>query len=162
MEILYWSLPLAGMLLMAAASGSANEKQADTTPFEVYAKGYFVKNNAPLPGNPAYLVLQDKKSFEQIFGIGFVMGGKPKLVDDKLFEANLIATVIKSGNTLWKYEVTQVHVAKEQLFIQYKATGKESSAKLSVPLIVSVPRGGYAQIVFVENGKEVGKASLKK
>lgn len=131
--------------------------------FDVYAKGYFVKNNAPLPGNPAFLVLNDKKSYDRIFGIGLTMGTKPKLVDEKLFEKNLIVTTIKSGNAFWKYDVGSVTIDKERLIIAYKVTAKESpSAKFTVPLIVSVPRGEYAEIVFIENDKEVSKLPVKK
>ena len=141
----------------------SGEKKTDKIEFEVYAKPYFVKNNVKLPDNPAFLVLQDKKTYDQIFGIGFVMGPKPKLVDEKLFEGNYIVTVIKSGSTLWKYEVDKVRVDKKQLIVHYTAKGKESAgAKYTVPLIVSVPRGDYTEVVFVENGKEAGKQAVKK
>jgi hypothetical protein len=149
-------------LLCASWPISPGEKKAGKIAFEVYAKPYFVKNNVKLPDNPAFFVLQDKKAFDQIFGIGFVMGPKPKLVDEKHFEANLIVTVIKSGNTLWKYEVEKVHVDKKQLIVQYTANGKESTAKFTVPLIVSVPRGDYTEVIFIENGKEAGKQAMKK
>jgi len=147
-------------VLVATSTGFSGDNKVA---FEVYAKGYFVKNNAPLPGNPAFLVLQDKKAFEQIFGFGAVMGAKPKLVDEKLFEANVVVTVIKSGATLWKYEVAQVARDKKQLIVKYTASGTESpSAKFNSSLIVSVPRGEYTEIVFVENGKEAGKVEMKK
>ena len=152
-----------GLGLSGVLPGSAGEKKEDKVAFEVYAKGYFVKNNAPPRDNPAYLIVQDKKGFEQIFGIGFVMGPKPKLVDEKLFEGNVIVTVIKSGSTLWKYEVEKVRRDKDRLVVHYSATGKESpSAKFTAPLILAVSRGDYAEVVFIENGKEVGKQAMKK
>ena len=151
------------LFILAALPTVAGEKKKDEIAFEVYAKGYFVKNNAKLPGNPAYLVLQDKKAFDEIFGVGVVMGARPKFVDDKLFDKNLLAVVVKSGNVPWKYEVEKVRVDKKQLIIEYKATGKESAtAKFASPLIVSVPRGEYSEIVFIENGKEAGKQEVKK
>jgi hypothetical protein len=151
-----------GLLLCASWPVASGEKKADKIAFEVYAKGYFVKNTVKLPDNQALFVLQDKTAFEQIFGFGRVMGAKPKLVDEKLFEGNLIVTIIKSGNTLWKYEVEKVRVDKNQLIVQYTAMGKESTAKFTVPLIVSVPRGEYTEVVFIENGKEAGKQAVKK
>ena len=151
------------IVLSASPSSFSGDKKADKVAFEVYAKGYFVKNNATLPGNPAYLIVQDKKAYDQIFGIGFTMGAKPKLVDEKLFEANLVVSVIKSGSTLWKYEVEKVSREKDQLVVKYTAGGKDSpSAKFNSALIVSVPRGDYAEVVFIENGKEAGKQTLKK
>jgi hypothetical protein len=157
------SLLVLGCLVAASSPVSSGDKKDDKITFEVFAKGYFVKNNAPLPGNPAYLILRDMKSYDQIFGIGFVMGAKPNRVDEKLFAGHVVVSVIKSGNTLWKYEVEKVRRVKDQLIVHYTAMGKESAtAKFNSPLIVAVPRGDYAEIVFVENGKEVGKQAMKK
>jgi hypothetical protein len=151
------------LFLCAALPIVSGEKKKDEVPFEIYAKGYFVKNTVKLPGDKAFLVLHDKKAYDEIFGIGFVMGAKPKLVDERLFEKNLVVTVIKSGNTLWKYEVEKVRVDKKQLIVEYKATGKEAAgAKYSVPLIVSAPRSEITEVIFIENGKEAGKAEVKK
>jgi hypothetical protein len=150
------------LLLCASWPISSGEKKAGKIAFEVYAKGYFVKNTIKVMDNQALFVLHDKNAFDQIFGFGRVMGAKPKLVDEKHFEGNLMVTVIKSGNTLWKYEVEKVHVDKKQLIVQYTAHGKESTAKFTVPLIVSVPRGDYTEVVFIENGKETGKQAVKK
>ncbi|MSU80566.1 MAG: hypothetical protein EXS16_21065 [Gemmataceae bacterium] len=159
MPLLRILVSFASLLLLLGSTSHAGEKVA----YEIYAKNYFVKNSAPLPGNPAFLVLHDKKSYDQIFGIGFVIGGKPKLVTESLFQKNLVITAIKSGNALWKYDVEKVTIEKQQLIIAYKATGKESpSAKFTVPLIVSVPRGDYTDIVFIENDKEVSRMPVKK
>jgi hypothetical protein len=141
----------------------AGEKKDDKIAFEVYAKGHFVKNTVKLEANPTFGVIQDKKTFDQYFGIGVVMGGKPKLVDDKVFESNVVVTVIKSGSTLWKYEVEQVTRVRDRLVVKYAASGKESpSATFNSPLIFSVPRGDFAEVMFIENGKEIGKTILKK
>jgi hypothetical protein len=157
------ALPALTLILGAALPIVSGEKKKDETTHEVYAKGYFVKNNAKLPGNPAFLVVQDKKVFDEFFGVGFVMGPKPKLVEEKLFEKHLVVAVIKSGSTPWKYEIEKVRVEKKKLIIEYKATGKESAtAKYTSPLIVSAPRGEYNEVIFIENGKEAGKAEVKK
>ncbi len=153
-------------ILIVACAGLpiwSGEKKKDEVPFEIYAKGYFVKNTVKLPADTAFFVLPDKKAYDEIFGFGAVMGAKPKLVDEKLFEKNLIVTVIKSGNTLWKYEVEKVVVDKKKLSVHYKATGKEAAgAEYRVPLIVSVPRGEVTEVIFIENGKEAGKQEVKK
>ena len=112
-------LPALGLLLFVLLPVLSAEKKADKVAYEVYARPYFVKNTVKLTDNQAFFVLQDKKSFDEIFGVGFVMGKKPKLVDDKLFEGNLIVTAIKSGNRLWTYEVEAVRVDKKQLIVQY-------------------------------------------
>jgi hypothetical protein len=151
-----------GVLLFALLPVLSAEKKADKIAYEIYAKGYFVKNTVKLTDDKGFFVFQDKKGFDEIFGFGRVMGAKPKLVDDKLFEGSLVVTAIKSGSTLWMYEVEAIRVEKKQLIVQFKATGKESTAKFTVPLIVAVPRGEYTEVVFIENGKEVGKMPVKK
>jgi hypothetical protein len=166
MRIICSALAMFVLAVYPAFSGEKKadgDKKADGVPFEVYAKGYFVKNNAMLPGNPAYLLLSDKASFDKIFGVGVVMGQRPKFVDDKLFEKNLIATVIKSGNTLWTFKVDDVRADKGKLVVNYKATGeKNEGATFNSHLILSLPRGELTEIVFMENGKEAGKLTIKK
>jgi hypothetical protein len=158
-----FALPTVLIVLCASVPIWSGEKKKDDVSFEVYAKGYFVKNTVKLPGDAAFLVLQDKKAYDEIFGIGFVMGAKPKLVDEKLFDKNLVVTAIKTGSTPWKYEVEKVRVDNKKLIVEYKATGKEAAgAKFTVPLIVSVPRGEITEVVFIENGKEAGKQEVKK
>ena len=153
------TLGLLGCATLAASAGEPKGKVA----FDVYAGGYFVRNDAPIAGNPAFLVLPSKKSFDGVFGFGFVMGAKPKLVDNKLFDANLIAVVVKEGNAPTTYEVQKVEREKGRLVVHYKATQKQATtARFRSPLILSVPRGDYAEIAFIENGKEVGKAAVKK
>ena len=152
-----------GVSLFAGLPMESGEKKEEKVPFDVYAKGYFVKNKAALPGNPAHLVLQDKKSFDEIFGFGATMGAKPKLVDEKLFKDNVVVSVIKSGNSLTTYEVEQVRRDKNKLIVQYKAADKgPTSARFNSALILSTPRGDYTEVVFIENGKEAGKAAAKK
>jgi hypothetical protein len=142
----------------------SGEKKKSDVVYQVFDKGYFVKNTAKLSANPAFLLLPDKKAFDEIFGVGFVMkGARPNLVTDKLFEKNTLVTVIKSGNTLWKYEVRSVRLDKQRLVVRYTAEGKESAtAKFNSPLILSVPRGDYTEVVFMEGDKEIGKVAVKK
>jgi hypothetical protein len=151
-----------GCVLLFALPVVSQNKDAKV-PFEVFAKGYFVKNTVKLEGNPAFLVLPDKNAFDNVFGFGRVMGAKPKLVEESVFEKNLIAVVVKAGNAVTTYEVEQVRRDKDKLVVQYKATaGNASTAQFRSSLIVSVPRAGVTEVVFLENGKEAGKAAVKK
>jgi hypothetical protein len=154
-------LPALGLLAMSTLPSSGHEEKGKKVAFEEYHR-YFVKNTVKLTDNAGFFVAQDKKEFDEIFNIGFTMGKKPKLVDDKLFETHTIVAAVKSGSTLWKYEVEDVRLDKKQLIVQYKTSGKESTAKVAVPLILAVPRGEFTEVVFIENGKEVGKVDAKK
>ena len=157
------SLFVLAAFVSTAMIGRSGEQKDDKLSFDIYAKGYFVKNKAPLPGNPAHLLLQDKKSFDDIFSVGFTMGAKPKLINDKLFETHWIVAVVKSGNAMTTFEVEQVRRDKGRVIVQYKATDKgPSSARFNSALIASVPRGDYTEVVFMENGKEASKVAVKK
>ena len=158
------ALPLASFaILIGVLPSFSGDKKDDKIPFEVYAKGYFVKNSVKLQENPAFLALPDKKAFDEIFGVGVVMGAKPKFVDEKLFENNMIVSVIKAGNAITTYQVEKVSRDKNKLIVHYKAGDKgPTTAQFRSPLILSVPRADVAEVVFMENGKDAGKVSVKK
>lgn len=147
------------VVLFAVLPAFSGDKKDDKVPFEVYAKGYFVKNKAAAD----YLVVADKKTFDDTFGVATVMKAKPKLVEANLFESSLIVSVIKSGNSVTTYDIEQVTRDKNKLIVKYKATpGQPSTAQFRSPLILAVPRADVAEIVLIENGKEVRKLEVKK
>lgn len=159
LALLLASIVLLGLL--AAASTDAGEQAA--VPFEVYAKSYFVKNNAPIKGPAAFAVVTDKAGFDRLFGVGFVMGPRPKLVEPKAFETKLVAVAVKKGNTLWKFNVQKVVRKGDKLEIHYKADqSKPSTATYAAPLIVAADRKGVATVVFIENGKQVAAVNANK
>jgi hypothetical protein len=157
MRVLATGLLVATVGLTAAAGDKG--KQVD---YETGFTGYFVKNNAPVKDNPAYLVITDKKDFDQVFGIGVTMK-KPKLIDPNAFESKTAVVVIKRGNALWIYEVQKVTAADGEMRVEYRATeGKAGSAIFATPLIVVADGKKYTRVVFVENGKEVAKVNVGK
>jgi hypothetical protein len=50
------------------------------------------------------------------------------------------------------------------LKVTYTATGKDGggSARFASPLIVSVPKGKYKSVEFIENGKKAGTVKVEK
>src|SRR5262245_49131220 len=145
-----------GLLLAAGLTVRGDEARGDKVEYEVHAKGYFEKNTSGLKGDSSYLFLTDDKAFDAVFGVGVTMGTKPNLLPKDAFEKKAVAAVIKRGNAVTDYEVEKVTDDKETLYVQYKAkTGTAGTAKYASPLIVSVPRGKYTSVVFIENGKTV-------
>jgi hypothetical protein len=150
LAVLSWTL--------LAGAGEAGKKVEFDTDF----KAYFVKNNAPVKDNPAYLVLTDKKEFDQVFGVGFTMK-KPKTIDPKAFDAKIVVAVIKRGNAATSYTVQQVSAKNGELRVEYQAMeGKAGSATFASPLLVVADGRDYTRVVFVESGKEVAKVNVKK
>jgi hypothetical protein len=139
------------------------EARGENVPFEVHS-GYFESNQSGLKGEASYLAFTDPKAFEKVFGIAVVMGQKPKLLPKNAFESHLVAAVIKRGKAVWEYRVEKVTEDSGTLYVQYLATAKEGggSATFASPLIVSVRRGKFTSVVFIENGKKAGTATVGK
>jgi hypothetical protein len=152
---------IAASLGCAAGAGEKGDGGKKVV-FETGYSSYFVKNNAPVKDNPAYLVFTDAKGFDQVFGIGATMK-KPKVIDPEEFKTKIAVVAIRKGNAVWTYQVKQVTSAGTELRIEFEAKeGNPSTAEFASPLIVLVDGRDYTRVVFVENGKEVAKVDVKK
>lgn len=153
-------------LLLLAVPAMAEEKPAkgEKVEYQVYTAPYFEKNTSGLKGDVSYLVLPDKKGFDEAFGIGVVMGKKPDLISEGAFEKKLVIAVINGGDAPITYKVDGVTAADGALQISYTATaGKKSdTARFASPLIITVSNGDYKTVNFIENGKEAGSAKVAK
>ena len=152
---------LATVLIAASLAPGSDDAKETKVEYEVHS-GYFEKNNSGLKGDQSFLALTDRKAFDSIFGVGFVMGKKPKTVPENAFNTKLVVATIKRGGDLWTYKVDKVTADKGTLTVHYDATGKDGGgAKFASPLILSVGKGKYKNVVFVEGGNEVGKAEIR-
>jgi hypothetical protein len=155
-------------LLLALAFGlpaaiAADEAKGKPVEAQVHS-GYFEKNNAGLKGEASYLAFTDKDAFDKIFGTAVVMGKKPNFLAKDAFDNKLVVAVIKRGDAVTEYDVEKVTADNGKLYVQYKAKTKGSggTARYASPLIVSVDRGKYNEVEFIENGKKVGSAKMGK
>ncbi len=143
------------VLVLAPSLIADDATKAKKLSFEVHS-GYFVSNKAKLDGASSYRVIKDKKSFDQIFGVGFVMNDRSNRLKPNAFDAHIVLSTIKKGKSIWKYKVTTLIARGKTLTVKYQATaGNPGTASFVSPMIVSVPRGEWKKIVFVENGKTV-------
>ena len=91
-----------------------------------------------------------------------MQGRKEKFLPRNAFDAKLVAAVVKRGHETWTYDVQSVAAKDGTLTIQYTAKARDGgSATFASPLIVSLDKGKYTTIEFVENGKKVGTAAIK-
>jgi len=135
--------------------GSANPIQ-----YMVHS-GYFEKNNSGLKGEASYLAIKDRETFDKAFGVAFTMGKKPNVLPVNAFDTRIVVAAIKRGGQVWEYKVEGVTADHATLTVRYGATSKDGSgAQFASPMVVSVARGPYKNVIFIENGKEVGKVSL--
>lgn len=150
--------------LASSLAAADDVPKGDKVEAKVYTRPYFEKNNSGLMGDASYLAITGEKGFDAVFGVGFVMGKKPDLLPKDAFDKRLVLAVIKRGNVLYDYKDVSVTAADGVLYVKYTAEGKGAggTAKFASPLIVAMDKGNYKSAVFVENGKKVGAAEIKK
>lgn len=147
--------------LCLSSLGAAACNDAQPVEFTVHS-GYFERNDSGLTGPVSYLLIDDRTSFDKLFGVGFTMGPRPNVLADDAFDSRTVAAVIRRGGAVWDYKVQAVTVDNDALTVRYTANAHDGGgAQFASPLIVSVPRGRFTQVVFVDGGKEVGRAERK-
>ncbi len=151
------------MLMMIAVAWAADDTtKARKIPF-VQHSGYFESNKSGLKGDASYLALSSEADFKKLFGMAVVMGARAKFLPKNAFATKMVVATIKRGNRIYTYKVEDVTEREGVLTVRYSAEGKEGgTAKFASPLILSLDKGNYKRVVFVENGKEVGAATIGK
>ena len=143
----------------AAQNKQTGDLSRSAVAFERY-ESYFEKNNSGLKGEKSYLAVGSQKRFDGIFGAAATMDDNNFLPDDA-FKSKIIVATIKRGS-LRKYEDVKITAEKGKLIVSYKVKDDAlNSATFSSPLILAVAQGKYKEVVFMENGKRVGKAKLE-
>jgi hypothetical protein len=145
---------LAAFLLTIVAWPGLAEEGAKVD-FKTYGD-YFESNRSGLKGPESFLVITDRKKFDATFGLATVMGRKPEVLPADAFDSRIVLVAIHRGNAIWTYKVESVQAQGGVLSLHYRAESKDGgSATFASPLIVSVPKGDYKSVEFIENGKKV-------
>jgi len=149
-----WSLVSILLLAAVCCVGQSGPVANDTAlPFEIY-DGYFVSNRFEPDSSESFVIILDQELFDRSFGAAFVMKDKSHRLPRDIFNSNIILAAIKRGNAVWKYKVESVMVKRGVVELRYATSMSPSdSATFACPLIVSVPRGLYVAVQFIDNGK---------
>ena len=151
------------VVLLSAVGGLVQQTSAaepTKLSFDTYS-GYFVSNKFEPDAAESFLVITDQERFDQVFGVAFVMGDKSHRLAKDAFKSNIVAAAIKRGSAIVEYKVEGVTVKDGVVELRYTTTEKKSdSATFASPLIVSIPKGEYKSVEFVENGKLVKKVEI--
>jgi len=143
-----------GQITLAAASVNL--------PFDTYS-GYFVSNKFEPDAAESFLVITDQGQFDRVFGAAMVMGDKSHRLSKDAFKSNIVLAAIKRGKAFWEFKIEAVAEAAGVVELRYTTTEKKSdSATFACPLIVSIPKGRYVGVRFVENGKMMKKIEIRK
>ena len=149
-----------GVLVLVAWSASALAAERTKLPFDTYS-GYFVSNKFEPDAKQSFVVISSQEDFDHVFGVAFVMQDKSHRLPEDAFKSNLVLAVIKRGNAFWEYKVQSVVVEKGMAQLRYAVASKATpETTFACPLIVSVPRGEYKGVVFIDGGKQVKTVNL--
>ena len=116
---------------------------AEAVPFEVFGYPYFVKNTVSPPEGESALALEigTPDRFGETFGIGMVMGKRPKLIEADYFETHEVIAFVQWGPTPWEYTVRSAVRTGNELVFKVTRTGTPSpSATFAPRLILGVGR----------------------
>lgn len=162
MKYVSFAALMLGLFAVSVVAADKDEAKGKDVEYKVYTS-YFEKNNSGLKGDASYVAVKNAEEFDKLFGVAAVGGKKPSVLPKGAFEDNIVVAVIKRGDAVWEYKVEKVTADGDTLTVRYKATeGKGGgTAKFASPMVVSVPKGKVAKVVFVENGKMVGNAEVK-
>ena len=149
-------------LFMGLFINATSAEETAKLKFKTYS-GYFVSNKFESDASASFVVLDNRKQFDQVFGVAFVIGDKsPRLAPDA-FKTQLVLAAIRRGKVFCTYQVTSVTEKGGVVQLRYQTTSKKSdSATFACPLIISIPKGKYQAVEFHENGKLVKRLAIGK
>jgi hypothetical protein len=128
--------------------------------FDTYS-GYFVSNKFEPDTAASFLVVTGQRQFDKVFGVAMVMGDKSHRLPKDLFKSSIILSAIKRGPAVWEFKVESVKVDRGVVKLCYTTTAhKSDSATFACPLILSIPKGEYNAVQFIENRKPVRVVKL--
>jgi hypothetical protein len=145
-----------GLVVVLALGTLATAAERMAVPFVVH-DGYFVSNQFEPNAATSFVVLQDQKAFDDIFHAVPPLGGnqkKPNPLPANAFETKMVVAAIHRGKGEWTYKVAGVQLDGKTLIVRYGVTMKPVTFEEACPMIVSVPKGDYTAVRFVENGKD--------
>ena len=153
---------LAGLPLLPEQTSAADAPSppAKSIGFETH-DGYFVSNKFEDKSEVSFVVITDQPAFNKVFGVGMVMGDKSHRLPLAAFDKNFVVAAIHRGKAMVTYQVTSLTAEAQTLILRYttKVT-PDANASFSCPLILSLYKGDYNSVRFVENGKDVKRLPL--
>ena len=149
-------------LFMGLFINATSAQERTKLKFKTYS-GYFVSNQFEPDAPSSFVVMGNRKQFDQVFGVAFVIGDKSPRLAPGALETELVLSAIRRGKAFCTYEVSSVTERGGVVRLRYRTTSKKSdSASFACPLIISIPKGKYQAVEFHENGKLVKRLEIGK
>ena len=151
---------LALCLFMGLFITATSAQEINKLKFKTYS-GYFVSNKFEPDASSSFVALDNRKQFDQVFGVAFVIGDKSPRLAPGALETELVLAAIKRGKAFCTYKVSSVTEEEGVVRLRYQTTSKKSdSASFACPLIISIPKGKYQAVEFYENDKLVRRLAI--
>jgi len=148
---LFSGLALAGSALAADAVGASGKAVAAET-----HEGYFVSNKFEPDAPMSFVIATDQAAFDKVFGVAMVMRYRSHRLEPDVFGKRIVVAAIHRGKAMVTYKVESANLDGKTLIIRYTTKSEPStSAEFSCPLILSLPKGAYDEVRFIENGKAI-------
>ena len=153
---------LACVLIGVSAVLSAPSADASVVAASVWpAKSYFVRNDAAIGKQPAFIV-NDKATFEAIFGYAATMGSASPL-DASIFSTKTMLGIAEQRSSICTSTLVSVTQTGREYTVRYTQTcPPPSSAQYLVPFVVVVPKAPIASVTFVKNGNFLAQIKRRK
>lgn len=148
---------LVAFLSLSSSSLAAEKPDAPSTPvaFQIH-DGYFVSNQFEPDAPTSFVVLKDQAAFDQVFGVAYVMRDKSQRLAADAFPEKIVVAAIHRGKAMVTYQVEHLVTDGKTLSLRYTTKSSPAgSAEFSCPLIVSLPKGDYQAVRFIEDSKEI-------
>ena len=102
-----------------AGSATAPAARGKPLKFTVYkGTSLFVKNTFEPDQAKSFAVLKTMEAFDDVFGVGMVMGGKQPEIDAQTFKSQIVVVVVKRG-PMCTYKVASVKAKGDGLEVRY-------------------------------------------
>ena len=150
------------VLLFATGGGPVLAAYPITLPHNTYS-GYSVSNQFEPDAAESFVVITDQKQFDKVFGVAMVMGDKSHRLFKDAFQSKMVVAAIRRSSAVWKFQVDDVTVNDGVVQLQYTSKAKKSAfatLTFACPLIVSIPKGEYKAVEFIENKKPVKRIEI--
>lgn len=143
--------------VLAAEAASPLAKPVD---FDTHT-GYFVSNKFEPAARVSFAVLRDQAGFDQVFGVAMVMGDKSHRLPPAAFDTKIVVAAIHRGKGMVTYQVESVVAEGPALVVRYTTkTQANDTAEFACPLILSLDKGDFTSVRFIENGKPVKRLEV--
>ena len=181
---------LAGLLPLAAGAAQVGQKIAPKgkkVAFKVHC-GYCERaeharaeqlkaQKEKTLGIVSFLAFTSQDSFDKAFGKtpakedldnflpnGEARGKKPNLLPKDTFDKKIVVATTVRGPNISAYRVVKVTADADTLYVQYleQSAFAGNNRIWSSPLILSVDKGPYTSVVFIQGNKKYGTATIAK